>query len=99
MIDKRSNLFDKCAFRCVHLSNPSGKRVHLFFLRGKLNVNIWQHSKFTEDANRNKPLDIPETSLRDIEILGWCQAGSVIPDGEKVPLKPWLATILVMVSR
>ena len=37
--------------------------------------------------------------LRDIEILGWCPAGSVLPCGEKVPLQPWLATLLVMVSR
>ena len=35
---------------------------------------------------------------RDIEILGWCPAGQVLPHGEKVPLKPWLTTLLVMVS-
>ena len=36
---------------------------------------------------------------RDIEILGWCPAGPVLPHEEKVPLKPWLATLLVMVSQ
>ena len=36
---------------------------------------------------------------RDFEILGWCPAGPVLPHGEKVPLWPWLATLLVMVSR
>ena len=36
---------------------------------------------------------------RDFEILGWCPAGPVLPHGEKVPLQPWLATLLVMVSR
>ena len=34
---------------------------------------------------------------RGIEILVCCPAGSVFPHGEKVPLKPWLATLLVMV--
>ena len=36
---------------------------------------------------------------RDIEILGWCPVGPVLPHGEKVPLKPWLATLLVMLSQ
>ena len=36
---------------------------------------------------------------RDTEILGWRLAGPVLPYGEKVPLWPWLATLLVMVSR
>ena len=36
---------------------------------------------------------------QDFEILGWCPAGSVLPHGEKVPLYPWLATLLVMVSQ
>ena len=36
---------------------------------------------------------------RDFEILGWCPAGPVLPHGEKVPLQPWLATLLVMVSQ
>ena len=35
---------------------------------------------------------------RDIEILGWCPAGSVLHHGE-VSLWPWLATLLVMVSQ
>ena len=36
---------------------------------------------------------------RDFEILGWCPVGPVLPHGEKVPLYPWLATLLVMVSQ
>ena len=24
-------------------------------------------------------------------MLGWCLTGSVLPHGEKVPLKPWLS--------
>ena len=28
----------------------------------------------------------PEAFPQDIKILGWCPAGSVLPDGEKVPL-------------
>ena len=35
---------------------------------------------------------------RDFEILGWCPAGPVLPNVEKVPLWPWLATLLVIVS-
>ena len=35
---------------------------------------------------------------QDIEILGWCPAGSVLPHGEKVPLRPWMVTLIVMVS-
>ena len=35
----------------------------------------------------------------DFEILGWCSVGPVLPQGEKVPLQPWLAILLVMVSR
>ena len=29
---------------------------------------------------------IEEVYPQDIEILGWCPAGSVLPHGEKVPL-------------
>ena len=36
---------------------------------------------------------------RDIEILSCYPAGPVLPHGEKVPLQPWLATVLVMVLR
>ena len=36
---------------------------------------------------------------RDFEILGWCPAGPVLSHGEKVPLQPWFATLLVMVSQ
>ena len=32
------------------------------------------------------------------EVLGWCPVGPVLPHGEKVPLYPWLATLLVMVT-
>ena len=35
----------------------------------------------------------------DHEILGWCLTGSVLLHGEKVPLKPWLAMLLLMVSQ
>ena len=36
-------------------------------------------------------LSITTSAPRDIEILGWCPAGSVLPHGEKVPLSPgWL---------
>ena len=35
----------------------------------------------------------------DIEILDWCPAVSILPHREKVPLKPWFATLLVMVSQ
>ena len=37
-------------------------------------------------------------SPRDIEILGWCLAGPFLHHGEKVPLWPWLAALLVTVS-
>ena len=37
MSDKGFNLFDECAARCVHLFPQE--------------EHIWQHSKFTEDAN------------------------------------------------
>ena len=30
--------------------------------------------------------------------LGSCPVGPVLPYGERVPFKPWLATLLVMVS-
>ena len=33
MTDKGFNLFDECTARCVHLPVPSGRTVHLFFLR------------------------------------------------------------------
>ena len=33
------------------------------------------------------------------EILGWCPTGPVLPHWQKVPLQPWLATLLVMVSQ
>ena len=35
----------------------------------------------------------------DIEILGWYQAGSVLPHEEKGLLQPWLATVLVVGSQ
>ena len=35
---------------------------------------------------------------RDIEILGWCPVGPVLPHEKKVSLQPWLATLLVMMS-
>ena len=34
----------------------------------------------------------------DIEILSWCPAELDLAHGEKVPLKPWLVALLVMVS-
>ena len=37
-------------------------------------------------------------SPQDIEILGLCPVGPVLPYGEKVPLWLWLATLLVTVS-
>ena len=37
-------------------------------------------------------------SLRDIKILGWCPAESVLPHGEKVPLRPWIFTLIVIGS-
>ena len=45
--------------------------------------------------------DIAITSFfsEDIKILGWCPAGPVFTHGEKVPLKPWLATLLEMISQ
>ena len=38
-------------------------------------------------------------SPQEFEILAWCPARPVLPHGEKVPLQPWLATLLVMVLR
>ena len=32
------------------------------------------------------------------QILGWCPAGTLLPHGEKVPLQPWLAILLMMLS-
>ena len=37
--------------------------------------------------------------LQIIEVLGWYPAKSVLPHGEKMSLKPWLAIVLVMVSQ
>ena len=51
MTGKAFNVSDECASRCVHLSPYEDEYVHLFFLSGQLNVHIWQHSKFTENAN------------------------------------------------
>ena len=45
-----------------------------------------------------KSVGIDTLPPRDFEILGWCPAGPVLPHGE-VPLRPWLATVLVMASR
>ena len=36
---------------------------------------------------------------QDIEVLGSCPAGPVLHHGEKVPLQPWLTTLLLMVSQ
>ena len=36
---------------------------------------------------------------RDVEILSWHTMVPALPHGEKVPLYPWLATLLVMVSQ
>ena len=36
----------------------------------------------------------PKLYPQDIEILGWCPAGSVLPHRENVPLHPWLATLV-----
>ena len=36
---------------------------------------------------------------RDVEILSWHAMVTVLPHGEKVPLYPWLATLIVMVSQ
>ena len=33
---------------------PSGRIVYLFLMRGQQNVHTRHHSKFTEDANKNK---------------------------------------------
>ena len=41
----------------------------------------------------------PRSDLQDITLQGWCPAGSVLLHGEKVPLKPWLATLLLMMSQ
>ena len=47
------------------------------------NLRLWEIWKYQED----------------FEILGWCPAEPVLPQGEKVPLQPWLAALLLMVSR
>ena len=52
MAEKEFNFFYECAVRCTSVA--SGRTVHLFFLRGQLKLHIWQHNKFTEDANQNK---------------------------------------------
>ena len=46
----------------------------------------------------NKLKHICQIYTQDIEIKGWCPLGTVLPHGEKVPLQPWLATLLVMLS-
>ena len=35
-------------------SVPSGRSLHLFFVRGQRNAHNWRLTKFTEDANENK---------------------------------------------
>ena len=47
---------------------------------------IWLNYSYTSRINT------------DIEILGWFPGGTVLPHGDKIPLKPWLGTLLVMVS-
>ena len=36
---------------------------------------------------------------QDIEVCGYCPAGSVLPHREKVPLQPLLIFLLVMLSK
>ena len=36
--------------------------------------------------NKKAYIQIVRTDTRDIEILGWCPAGSVLPQGETLPL-------------
>ena len=38
-------------------------------------------------------------SSPNFHLLGWCPAGPVLRHVEKVPLLPWLITVLVMVSQ
>ena len=40
--------------------------------------------------------NLPGISPGDIKMPGWCPVEQVLPQGEKVPLWPWLATPLVI---
>ena len=53
MVDKVSNLFDAHTGRCVHLFSQNNSAPLLPEGTVKY-VHIWHHSKFAEDANRNK---------------------------------------------
>ena len=48
MADKVFNLFDECSARCVHLLHG---KIAPVLPKGYSNVHIWEHSKFTDDAN------------------------------------------------
>ena len=84
------------------LENISKEQKSIFLL-GDFNVNLLNYN---EHNQTNEFLDslacnsfIPLIFPQDFEILGWCPAEPVLPHGEKVLLYPWLATLLVMVSK
>ena len=58
-----------------------------------------QKSDFEKDMEQTTLLAKVHIFHQDFEILGWSPAGTFLPHGEKVPLQPWLATLLVIVSR
>ena len=91
-----------CNFLNKLIENISKKQKSIFLL-GDFNVNLLNYN---EHNQTNEFLDslacnsfISLIFPQDFEILGWCPAEPVLPHGEKVLLYPWLATLLVMVSK
>ena len=60
--------------------------------------NLYNVSKIKATSNTFATFEtkLSFTFPREIEILGWYPVGSVLPYGNKVPHKPWLVTLLVM---
>ena len=57
----------------------------IYVFCGKAGECISKFYVFTNFAIRT-PTSLTTYTFRDIEILGWCPAGPVLPHGEKVAL-------------
>ena len=73
--------------------------VGVILLVFKSGENIPEEKDWLERIASWSGISLLRKSPRDFEILGWCPVGPVLPHGEKAPLQPWLATLLVMVSQ
>ena len=63
--------------------------MYIFTAPSYIRPTVLLHGDFVEHYQLEK-------QDRDIEILGLCPAGPVLSHGKRVPLWPWLATLLVM---